>query len=138
MTPVSYTPNASTLDQIFQSGSPNGLRTHAAARNEPIWQDFVGNVASCANISTSGKVYDCLKLAPIEEIFTAVMQGATTIVDLPWDPTLDAGEGSVYPDYASRLYAKGHFARIPFIAGTNLDEGSYLALSFVKHNNCSN
>ena len=84
----------------------------------------MGKVASCANVSTSGKVYDCLKLAPIEEIFAAVMQTATNI-DLPWDPTLDAGEGSVYPDYPSKLYAKGHFARIPFIAGTNLDEGSF-------------
>lgn len=87
----------------------------------------MGSVASCANISTSGRVYDCLRVAPIEEIFTAVVQSAINI-DFPWDPTLDIGEGSVFLDYPSSLYAKGHFARVPFIAGTNLDEGSHVIL----------
>lgn len=43
--------------------------------------------------------------------------------DLVWDLTLDSGQGSVFPDYPSRLYAQGRFARIPFITGTNQDEG---------------
>lgn len=55
------------------------------------------------------------------------MQSAINI-DFPWDPTLDVGEGSVLQDYPSSLYAKGHFAGIPFIAGTNLDEGSHVIL----------
>ncbi|KAJ2935221.1 hypothetical protein H1R20_g1873, partial [Candolleomyces eurysporus] len=31
------------------------------------------------------------------------------------------------PIFSSRLYAKGQFARIPFIAGTNLDEGTFFS-----------
>ena len=40
----------------------------------------------------------------------------------PWVPTID-GPGGLIPELPSNLYAKGEFARIPFIAGTNLDEG---------------
>ena len=39
-----------------------------------------------------------------------------------FDPTID-GPGGLYPDIASRLLKQGHFAKLPFIAGTNLDEG---------------
>ncbi|KIJ52826.1 hypothetical protein M422DRAFT_155801, partial [Sphaerobolus stellatus SS14] len=39
----------------------------------------------------------------------------------PWNPTLDGPLG-LYSDFASKLFALGRFARIPFITGTNLDE----------------
>lgn len=42
-----------------------------------------------------------------------------------WLPTLD-GEGGLLPDFPSKFYSKGHFARIPFISGSNLDEGKRL------------
>jgi carboxylesterase type B len=44
-----------------------------------------------------------------------------------WTPTLDTGRNTLYPDLASRLYSKGRFARLPFIAGTNRDEGTGFA-----------
>jgi len=37
-------------------------------------------------------------------------------------PTID-GLGGVFPDFPSKLFAKGQFAHLPFISGTNLDEG---------------
>jgi hypothetical protein len=39
-----------------------------------------------------------------------------------WAPVLDGPEGFL-PDLPSRLYEEGRFANIPFIAGTQLDEG---------------
>ena len=39
-------------------------------------------------------------------------------------PTID-GHGGLFPKIASKLIKAGHFARLPFIDGTNLDEGSY-------------
>ena len=39
-----------------------------------------------------------------------------------FDPTID-GPGGLFPDIASRLFKRGHFAKLPFIAGTTLDEG---------------
>jgi hypothetical protein len=52
---------------------------------------------------------------------------AVTLADRVWTPTLDTGRNSLYPDLASRLYSKGRFARLPFIAGTNRDEGTLFA-----------
>ncbi|TEB32792.1 triacylglycerol lipase 3 [Coprinellus micaceus] len=111
---------------IFESGQANGPATFPAARNEPFWQRFVGNVASCAGLATSGKTFDCLKDAPTEEITAAVLS-TVTFADLVWVPTVDTGKGSIYPDYPSRLFAKGRFAKLPFIAGNNRDEGTFFA-----------
>jgi carboxylesterase type B len=40
----------------------------------------------------------------------------------PFGPVID-GPGGVYPDLPSRIFKEGTFARVPFIAGSNLDEG---------------
>jgi hypothetical protein len=47
---------------------------------------------------------------------------ASSLIDW-WQPTIDYQPGSLLPDFPSRLYKQGKFARIPFIAGSNLDEG---------------
>jgi hypothetical protein len=52
---------------------------------------------------------------------------AIIFTELVWTPTLDRGRNSIYPDLASRLYSRGRFTRIPFIAGTNRDEGTGFA-----------
>ncbi|KAG5721145.1 Lipase 2, partial [Termitomyces sp. T112] len=41
----------------------------------------------------------------------------------PFDPTLDGPDG-LLPDIPSKLFSEGQFARVPFITGTNLDEGT--------------
>ncbi|CAK5266236.1 unnamed protein product [Mycena citricolor] len=41
-----------------------------------------------------------------------------------WDPVID-GPGGLIPELPSRLLLKEKFAKIPFIAGTNLDEGTF-------------
>ncbi|TEB32798.1 triacylglycerol lipase 3 [Coprinellus micaceus] len=107
---------------IFESGQANGPGTSPASQGEPSWQAFVGNVASCASVATSGKTFACLKNATTEEITAAVLQSLSFS-----GPTVDFGGGSIYPDYASKLFAKGTFVKIPFIAGNNLDEGTYFA-----------
>ncbi|KAF9477645.1 extracellular triacylglycerol lipase precursor [Pholiota conissans] len=95
-----------------------------AERREVDWQNFVSGVPSCASLATSGHTFDCLRKANSTEMFTGVV---TAISDAPeefgFDPTID-GPGGLFPDIASRLLKKGHFARLPFIAGTNLDEGT--------------
>ncbi|KAK0224107.1 Alpha/Beta hydrolase protein [Armillaria fumosa] len=48
---------------------------------------------------------------------------AETDEQLPFDPTLDGADG-IFPDLPSRLLSRRQFARLPFIAGTNLDEGT--------------
>jgi acetylcholinesterase len=80
-------------------------------------------VPQCASTATSGKTFDCLKTANS----SAILQGLlASLAEAPeafgFDPTID-GPGGLFPDIPSRLFAKGQFARLPFIAGTNLDEG---------------
>ena len=69
--------------------------------------------------------FDCLRKADTSEIFNGVNQANAEAPELfGFDPTID-GPGGVFPDVASVFINSGHFARLPFIAGTNLDEGSY-------------
>ncbi|KAJ2920604.1 hypothetical protein H1R20_g16489, partial [Candolleomyces eurysporus] len=115
---------------IMQSGSPNTLPAFRASRNELTWQQFVGNIASCASTATSGHTFPCLRNATTKEITAGLLQSLAeeNLASSPvWTPALDTRPGSVYPDLSSRLYSKGQFARIPFIAGTNLDEGTFFA-----------
>ncbi|KAG9011486.1 hypothetical protein FRB94_008317 [Tulasnella sp. JGI-2019a] len=102
--------------------------------------DAIANLTGCspnatatANSSaqsTSGTtaynqaVFDCLKSANNETLFNATV----TIERLPqydglpiFGPTLD---GDIVPDYPSKLIASGKFAKVPFISGNNLDEGT--------------
>ncbi|PFH51193.1 hypothetical protein AMATHDRAFT_59728 [Amanita thiersii Skay4041] len=109
---------------IFESGHAATSLTFTAARREVDWQNFVGAVASCSTLATTNNTFPCLQTAASNEIIQGLL---TAIAEAPelfaFDPTLD-GPGGLYPDIPSRLFEKGEFARLPFIAGTNLDEGT--------------
>ncbi|KAJ3541390.1 hypothetical protein NMY22_g3906 [Coprinellus aureogranulatus] len=107
---------------IFQSGQANSLASYTAAEHEPLWQNFVGSVPSCANTTSSEHSLPCLRNSSTEEITRVALK-----LGRNWTPAIDRGEGSVFSEYASRVYREGRFARVPFIAGTNLDEGTHMA-----------
>jgi len=97
--------------------------TFNAARREIDWTNFVGGVSSCANTVHSNNTFDCLRNANSSDILTGLVAAINESPEqFAFPPTID-GPGGLYPDIASRLLSKGHFARLPFIAGTNLDEG---------------
>ena len=76
-------------------------------------------------MATTGNTFDCLREANTAEIFTGLKQSISQTPEMyGFVPTTDGPDG-LFPDIASQLVNAGHFARIPFIAGTNLDEGSY-------------
>ncbi|KAJ7700487.1 extracellular triacylglycerol lipase precursor [Mycena rosella] len=79
---------------IFESGSQATVALFTPERREGNWETFVGGVASCASTEA-----------------------------FPWDPVID-GTGGLIPDLPSVLFSRGHFSRLPFMAGTNLDEGT--------------
>ncbi|KAJ2921867.1 hypothetical protein H1R20_g15225, partial [Candolleomyces eurysporus] len=113
---------------IMESGSPNSVPAFYPSRNEPAWEHFVENVAPCASIATTGHTFSCLRNATTEEITAGLFQSiGREQLNVIWTPVIDTRPGSVYPHLASRLYSKGQFSRIPFIAGTNLDEGTFFA-----------
>ncbi|KAJ8473164.1 hypothetical protein ONZ45_g16397 [Pleurotus djamor] len=90
---------------IFESGSAATSLNFPAAHREVDWQNYVKAVPHSvllqAHITASGQS---------GEIF-------------PWDPVID-GPGGLFPDIPSKLFKKGHFAKLPFIAGTVLDEAT--------------
>ena len=97
--------------------------TFKAAHRENDWTNFVGGVAPCAYKVHSSDTFGCLRKATSGDILTGLLAAIKESPELfAFDPTID-GKGGIYPDIASRLLSKGHFARLPFIAGTNLDEG---------------
>lgn len=99
-----------------------------AERREVNWQNFVAGVPSCASLATSGSTFSCLKAANSTEIVSGVLSALTNTVEaFGFEPTID-GPGGLLPDSASNLLSRGQFSRLPFIAGTNLDEGKPLFL----------
>ena len=109
--------------KIFESGSAATTFEFTAARREVDWQNFVSGVPSCASLALSANTFDCLRQANSTEMFSGVINALKKAPELfGFDPTID-GPGGLFPDIASHFLEQGHFAKLPFIAGTNLDEG---------------
>ena len=116
-------PNSECKSKILESGSANTALTFNASHRQNDWDNFVQGVPECASLVSTGRTFDCLRNASSIEILNGVEDSlALANEQFPWVPTID-GPGGLIPELPSELYAKGAFARIPFIAGTNLDEG---------------
>ncbi|KAJ7507037.1 extracellular triacylglycerol lipase precursor [Mycena galericulata] len=113
---------------IFESGTQATLALFTAERREVDWQNFVTGVAPCASLAKSGSTFDCLREANSTELFQGIVAAmAETPEEFPWSPALD-GPGGLIPDHPSVLFKRGQFARLPFIIGNNLDEGTQFLL----------
>ncbi|KAJ7850274.1 extracellular triacylglycerol lipase precursor [Mycena olivaceomarginata] len=109
---------------IFESGSQATLPLYTPERREATWEIFVRGVPSCASLATSGSTFGCLRSANTTEIFDGLSAAMVAGIEpFPWQPVID-GPGGFIPDLPSVLFKRGQFARLPFIAGTNLDEGT--------------
>ncbi|KXN82865.1 Lipase 2 [Leucoagaricus sp. SymC.cos] len=93
-------------------------------RREIDWKNFVTGVASCATKAGSQHTFDCLRNANTSEILPGVLNAINQAPEaFAFDPTID-GPGGLYPDLPSRVFTQGKWSKIPFISGTNLDEGT--------------
>jgi len=114
--------------QILESGFPATSVLFNASHGETAWQTFVSGVASCTQTATSGHTLDCLRRANSSDIAPGLrtsLLSSSDLYPLFFAPTLDGPNGLI-PDYPSKLFPQGRFARVPFIAGTNLDEGEII------------
>lgn len=115
------------MDQIFESGSAATSLAYDARLHEIDWQNFVRGVSSCSSLATSGNTFLCLQAANTSEVTQGLIAAISESPEMfGFIPTID-GSGGVFPDFPSRLFAKGQFAHLPFISGTNLDEGCHEA-----------
>ncbi|KAG7089104.1 hypothetical protein E1B28_010813 [Marasmius oreades] len=116
---------------IFESGSAASGFEHAPTHRDVGWANFVSGVPECASIANSGaSTFDCLKTANSSSILKGVIIAVGNVTTTTgFVPTLD-GPGGSLPDRPSRLLKAGRFARLPVIAGTNLDEGTVFAAGY--------
>ncbi|KAF7365800.1 Carboxylic ester hydrolase [Mycena venus] len=102
---------------IFASGSPSNQKAGSAPEGQPVWERFVGNVTSCAAVATSGSTLGCMKNVSTAELLEAY----ATVGETGWTLIVD---GDILPALPSVLFAQGDFAKLPFMAGDVLDEGT--------------
>ncbi|THV00777.1 extracellular triacylglycerol lipase precursor [Dendrothele bispora CBS 962.96] len=115
---------------IFESGSAATPLTFDSERRQGAWEAFVGAVSGCESLASTDNTFGCLQNASTEAIHQGLLTSlAEATEQLPFDPAID-GPGGVYPDFPSKLFAEGHFSKLPFIAGANQDEGTLFANNF--------
>uniref|UniRef100_A0A0W0F594 Carboxylesterase type B domain-containing protein n=1 Tax=Moniliophthora roreri TaxID=221103 RepID=A0A0W0F594_MONRR len=111
---------------IFESGSAATAHLLTGQEREGSWTSFVKAVPECAALVGSNDTFDCLQSVNSSSILQGLVASIAEASELfPWSPAID-GPGGFIPDLPSRLFKKGIFARLPFIAGTNLDEGTFV------------
>ncbi|KAJ6578539.1 esterase 1 [Mycena capillaripes] len=110
---------------IFESGSAGGPNTFVASRGQSDWDNFVRAVPECAKCE--GDAIACLQRANSSVLQEAVEASwAKSDKGYPFVPVID-GPNGLLPDLPSVLLERGKFARVPFIAGATLDEGTYFS-----------
>ncbi|KAK0460661.1 extracellular triacylglycerol lipase precursor [Desarmillaria tabescens] len=109
---------AQSLDRSYHSDS-------LARSWKSNWQYFVGGTPGCESVADTNNTFDCLQAANSSAIYQGFLEAyELAIEDIAFYPVLDGPSGTTLPDLPTRLWAKGQFATIPFISGTNLDEGT--------------
>ncbi|KAK0447147.1 extracellular triacylglycerol lipase precursor [Armillaria borealis] len=109
---------------IFESGSVSSPVTYNASTRESAWQNFVAGTPGCESVAGTQNTFNCLQAANSSAIYEGFVEAyALAIEGFPFDPALD-GPSGLLSDLPSRLWEKGEFATLPFISGTNLDEGT--------------
>jgi len=102
---------------ISQSGGPIGLASTLVTPES--WQPTYDNITKAANCSTAADSLDCLRKVPtdvLSSIFNStVTAGAKFSVVIDHDIIMDSGTNSV---------ANGKFVKVPYLQGTNNDEGA--------------
>lgn len=87
---------------------------------ETSWQTFVSATPECSGASPTN-TFGCLRAADLNTLVTSLERtlgvGSQQFI---FPPVID---GSIVPDLPSSLISSGQFSRVPFIAGTVLDEG---------------
>ncbi|KAK0184469.1 extracellular triacylglycerol lipase precursor [Armillaria mellea] len=118
-------PHISTLaaGAIIQSGAAAALPFFTPERNENAWNIFVSSVPGCGSWVGTPFTMNCLRKANTSAIlkgFRELYKNHQAMEEFWFSPNVD-GEGGLVPDLPSRLSAG---IQLPFIAGTNLDEGT--------------
>ncbi|KAH9049183.1 esterase 1 [Lactarius hengduanensis] len=106
---------------IFQSGVGSTLPIFNAYRGTPSWMLFANNTKSCMALTLSpDSTFSCLMSASSSDLLVGARAGMALEI-FPFRPVLDGNEGIISDQPVKRL-ARGAGQRVPFMAGTVLDE----------------
>ncbi|KAL1702025.1 Alpha/Beta hydrolase protein [Schizophyllum commune] len=111
---------------ILQSGFAATSTLNKASAHQDQWNSFV-EAAGCGGVSAN--TLDCLQNADTDTIMNATWQ-VVPDTSRGWFPNLDR---DMIPDLPSRIWAEGSYARVPYISGTHLDDGTRFTPTFVKN-----
>jgi acetylcholinesterase len=96
---------------------------------EKDFANFVRAIPTYSALSGNPAALDCIRTANLSTSDLQLATG-TALLEMSADATFapnfdpEAGDESVYPFPPSVAFEKQVYAKIPFIAGTNLDEGT--------------
>ncbi|KAH9045548.1 esterase 1 [Lactarius pseudohatsudake] len=108
---------------IFQSGVGSTLPIFNAYRGTPSWMLFANNTKSCMALTLSpDSTFSCLMSASSSDLLVGARAGMALEL-FPFRPVLDGSEGIISDQPVKRL-ARDAGQRVPFIAGTVLDEAT--------------
>jgi len=82
-------------------------------------------VAEAVGCADAADVLACLRQVPVNVLLGEVPPGMGTIDNLNFGPVVDGG---FMPDQPRTLYDAGDFAKVPYILGSNADEGTLFFL----------
>ncbi|KAK0224109.1 extracellular triacylglycerol lipase precursor [Armillaria fumosa] len=118
---------------IFESGSATSSLSFNAQRREDSWTNFVRGIPSCSSFVGTSFTVNCIQSMNSSDVLEGLLLSLEEAdEEIPFDPTLDGPHG-LFPGLPSELFPRGQFARLPFIAGTNLDEGTAFCPTAVNY-----
>ncbi|KAK0194651.1 Alpha/Beta hydrolase protein [Armillaria mellea] len=110
---------------ISESGSASSPVIYNASVRESNWEYFVAGTPGCESVAGTQDTFDCLQVANTSAIYQGFVEAYELAIEaIAFYPVLDGPSDAILPDLPTNLWAKGQFATIPFISGTNLDEGT--------------
>ena len=96
------------------------------------WQHFIEATPECVGVDPNDAL-NCLRTANTSTLIQSynAIEGTSPESPYAFGPCIDGPDG-VVPDHPYKLLAEGSFSRIPFIAGTNKDEGMSFGFSAAR------
>lgn len=104
------------IGAIGESGSPV---TPAPYPSPESWEPVIANISAGVGCQNASDVLDCLRAAPVEKLNDVINSTATAGAN--YVPVID---GDLVAQAASVQLEQGLFVRVPYLAGTNSDEGT--------------
>lgn len=101
---------------ISQSGAPSGLSRMSTPES---WQPYYDGLVSSAGCANATDTLDCLRTIPVGTLSSLI--NTTAVLQAPTRPVID---GDFLTELGTTALRAGRFARVPYLIGTNFDEGT--------------